>query len=87
MSLYMTKRSTLFDTFNGIRPMAEALGESPSTVQSWKNTGRVPAQKQPHVLARAAALGLDVTADDVVFPLGRPDVACELVMQTKGPRS
>lgn len=49
--------------------MAEALREPPSTVQSWKTTGRVPATKQPLVLSRAEELGLDVTAMDVVFPL------------------
>lgn len=61
--------TNLFDRFGGVRPMAEALKEPPSTVQSWKTAGRIPATKQPNVLARAAALGLDVVAADVVFPL------------------
>jgi hypothetical protein len=59
----------LFDRFGGIRPMAQALGESPSTVQTWKKTGRVPSIKQPDLLEKANELGLAVTAEDVVFPL------------------
>ena len=62
---------TLFDKFDGVRPMAEHLSEPPSTVQSWKTSGRVPAHKQPAVLRKAQELGLPVTAEDVVFPLGR----------------
>jgi len=83
----MVKQATLFETFGGIRPMAEALGESPSSIQGWKNTGRVPATKQPLVLMRAAELGLDVTTDDVVFPLGRPAVACDRAAETKEPHA
>ena len=57
--------------------MADHLGEPPSTVQSWKSTGRVPATRQPDVLAKAEELGLPVTAEDVIFPLGRPLTAGE----------
>ena len=52
--------------------MAEALGEAPSTVQSWKSVGRVPASKQPAVLDAARLRGIEVSAEDVVFPFGRP---------------
>lgn len=51
--------------------MARALGESPSTVMGWKRVGRIPAEKQHHVLALGLALGLPITAENVVFPLGR----------------
>ncbi|MCU6454332.1 hypothetical protein LPN01_09595 [Sphingomonas sp. A2-49] len=61
--------TTLFDKFGGIRPMAAHLGEAPSTVQSWKNAGRVPAGHQHRVLQKAGELGLAVTAEDVVYPL------------------
>ena len=67
----MSTVPNLFDRFGGIRPMAEALHERPSTVQSWKATGRIPATKQPDVLKHAERLGLDVIAIDVVFPLAR----------------
>lgn len=50
--------------------MAELIGEPPSTVQSWKSSGRIPAQKQPLVIEKANAAGFNITADDVVFPLG-----------------
>lgn len=54
--------------------MARALGEPPSNVAAWKRVGRIPAEKQPHVLEVALANGLPVTAEDVVYPLGhRPD--------------
>ncbi len=66
----MANQETLFDKFGGIRPMADLLGEPPSTVQSWKSVGRIPAGKQPLILAKAAQLGLPVTSTDVVFPMG-----------------
>lgn len=53
--------------------MAEMLGEAPSTVQSWKSSERIPSKKQPLVLAKAQEAGFEVTADDVVFPFGKPD--------------
>lgn len=68
----MDNESTLFDRLGGIRKTAELLGEPPSTVQSWKAAGRIPAHKQPHVLERAEAAGIKITAEDVVYPLGKP---------------
>jgi hypothetical protein len=72
----------LFARFGGVRPMAVLLQERPSTVQSWKNVGRIPATKQPDVLARAEEIGVRITAYDVVFPLNRrldSDLAGEVV--------
>ena len=63
----------LFTRLGGIRKMAAIVGEAPSTVQSWKASGRIPAQKQPHVIERACAAGHDISADDVVFPLGKAE--------------
>ncbi|WP_176484832.1 carph-isopro domain-containing protein [Sphingomonas ginsenosidimutans] len=68
---------TLFDKFGGVRPMAEHLKQPPSTVQSWKAAGQVPAGHQRRVLARAAQLGLAVSAEDVVFPMGRDPIEQE----------
>lgn len=62
--------TNLFDRFGGIRPMADILGEPPSTVQSWKSAGRIPAGKQPQVIERGTAAGIKVTAHDVVYPMG-----------------
>lgn len=77
--------TNLFDRFGGIRPMAEILGEAPSTVQSWKAAGRIPAGKQPLVMERGAAKGIAVTAHDVVFPMGDgPDLPpCDHELQDK----
>ena len=71
----MNTDKTIFQLFNGIRPMARELGEPPSNVASWKSVGRIPAEKQPHVLAVGLKLGLPITAENVVFPLGRPNAA------------
>ena len=73
----MTQEANIFRLFGGIRPMARLLNERPSTVAAWKKVQRIPAEKQPHVLSVGEALGLPITTDHVVFPLGRPatDVA------------
>lgn len=67
----METEPNLFDRMGGIRKMADLVGEAPSTVQSWKGAGRIPAHKQPIVIEKAAEAGIVVTADDVVFPLGK----------------
>lgn len=71
----MERDISVFTLFGGIRPMARAIGENPSTVAAWKRVGRIPAEKQPHVLEVGQALGLPITAEHVVFPLGRPNAA------------
>ncbi|MCW2399675.1 carph-isopro domain-containing protein [Sphingobium sp. B2D3C] len=68
----MSSEQNIFSLFGGIRPAARAIGEPPSNVAAWKRVGRIPAEKQPHVLKVGQALGLPITADHVVFPLGRP---------------
>lgn len=68
------KPDDLFTRLGGTRAMAELLNEAPSTVQSWKAAGRIPAAKQPAVLALGTDRnGREITADDVIFPLGRPE--------------
>ncbi|MFC0206412.1 carph-isopro domain-containing protein [Novosphingobium soli] len=72
----MERLTSIFDLFGGIRPMARTLGESPSKVMAWKRAKHIPAQKQAEVLEKGIAAGIALTADHVVFPLGRPsDVA------------
>lgn len=71
----MEQRTSIFSVFGGIRPMARKLDEPPSNVAAWKRVGRIPAEKQPHVLAVGIALGLPITAEHVVFPLGQPHAA------------
>lgn len=69
----MFEKPNLFDLFGGVREMARLLDEAPSTVQGWKSAERIPAQRQPAVLAKAHELGLPVTAEDIIFPMGRPE--------------
>lgn len=71
----MEQLVSVFALFGGIRPMGRALGEPSSNVMAWKREGRIPAHKQPHVLEVGQSLGLPITAEHVVFPLGRPDAA------------
>jgi hypothetical protein len=71
----MERTPSIFDIFGGIRPMARAIGEPPSNVAAWKRVGRIPADKQPVVLQKADEIGLAVTAEHVVFPLGQQGVS------------
>ncbi|WP_207093615.1 carph-isopro domain-containing protein [Novosphingobium sp. PY1] len=71
----MSLQQSILSMFGGVRPMARAIGEPFSNVGAWKRHGRIPATKQPHVLEVGQALGLPVTAEHVVFPLGRLDVS------------
>lgn len=68
----MSDDKDLFTRLGGTRAMADMLGEAPSTVQSWKAAGRIPAHKQPAVIAKLTEAGKEITADDVVWPMGKP---------------
>lgn len=65
--------------------MARAIGEPSSTVDAWKHAGRIPAKKQPHVLEVGLALGLPITAENVVFPLGRPSDVANTITASPAP--
>lgn len=67
----MKQGDSVFDIWGGVRKMARDIRRAPSTVHGWKKEGRVPANEQHHVLAIAEELGLPITAEHVVFPLGR----------------
>jgi hypothetical protein len=82
----MELNTSVFTLFGGIRPMARLLDEPPSNVAAWKRVGRIPAEKQPHVLDVALALNIPVTAEHVVFPLGRPDAVDDLGLSFSTPR-
>lgn len=65
--------------------MARALGESPSKVAAWKRSGHIPARKQAAVLQKGMALGIELVAENVVFPLGRPSDVANTITATPAP--
>jgi len=54
------------DRFGGTRAMADAMGLPPSTIQSWKNVGFIPAQHQQRVWLAARQRSIPLTADDII---------------------
>jgi hypothetical protein len=63
--------TNLFDRCGGTRKMADLLEEKPSTVQSWKVAGRIPAGKQREVLKKLSDAGIAIGLEDLIWPLGR----------------
>lgn len=80
----MKQGETLFGIWGGIRQMARDLNKPASTIHRWKTEGRVPSNEQPHVLDVADKLGLPITAENVVYPLGRPDAVTETIAAIVG---
>ena len=60
----MNAAERIIEKFGGTRPAAEALAVPPSTVQSWKRTGVIPARRQQDVLSAAKARKLDIQPAD-----------------------
>lgn len=60
----MSYSTSIINKFGGTRKFAAALNLPPSTVQSWKDTGRIPSKHQQAVLDRAREKGLAVSPDD-----------------------
>lgn len=65
----------LFTRLGGTRKIAEIVERPPSTVQSWKTAKRIPAHEQPNFIEKHAAAGVQVSAEDVVWPFGRQAAA------------
>ena len=63
----MSYAERIIDKFGGTRKAASRLGLPPSTVQSWKDAGRIPAKHQPDVLAAAQEDNLGLKPEDF-FP-------------------
>lgn len=60
----MSYASTIIDKFGGTRKLAAALSLPPSTVQSWKDSGLIPAARQQAVLDKARELEVDLNPAD-----------------------
>lgn len=60
----MAYAETIIGKFGGTRPLATALRLPASTVQSWKDTGRIPAKHQQAVLDKARETSIDLTPAD-----------------------
>lgn len=80
----MKQGETLFDIWGGVRRMAADLARPVGTVGGWKKAGRIPAGEQPHVLEMAQKLRVPITAEHVVYPLGRPDAVTETLAAIVG---
>lgn len=50
--------------FGGIRPMARIINRPTSTVQSWEQSGYIPARQQENILQSARAFGIELTPAD-----------------------
>lgn len=57
---------SVFDLFDGTRPMAKAIGEAASTVHYWRKQRRIPAWRHDWILAVAAKRDIPVTREDLV---------------------
>lgn len=60
----MTQAEHIIRAFGGVRPMAAAIQKPPSTVQSWKDSGFIPARHQPEILKAGQKLAPPLTAHD-----------------------
>ena len=64
----MNAASRLVERFGGTHSLARLLGVPTSTVQSWKQAGRIPAKRQPAILAAGRAADVNVTPADFFEP-------------------
>lgn len=56
---------SVFDHFDGTRPMAKAIGEPVSTVHYWRKKRKIPAWRHDSILAAAERLKKPVTRNDL----------------------
>ena len=63
----MSSASRIIEKFGGTRPAAQALGVPTSTVQSWKQSGVIPARRQPDVLKIARERNIPIEPADFII--------------------
>lgn len=51
----------------GIQATARALAMNPGTVFNWLKKGQIPTKKQRLVLEKAKELGVELSAEDLIF--------------------
>lgn len=71
--MYLTPAEYVIRTFGSIRKTAKAVGKTHQAVSNWKKPksrnglgGLIPSRAQQRILAAADALGLDITASDLI---------------------
>lgn len=52
----LTQGAYIVGRFGGIAALAHAIGRPPSTVQGWKERGRIPVDHWPQILTAGATL-------------------------------
>jgi DNA-binding transcriptional regulator YdaS (Cro superfamily) len=62
----MNAAEHIIDRLGGTRRAAVLLSVAPSTVQSWKNAGFIPARRQAEIIEIANRNGIFLTADEMV---------------------
>jgi hypothetical protein len=57
---YMTQAARIIDKLGGTRRAAAILASPPSTIQSWKDAGFIPARRQEEVIRKAKEAGIEI---------------------------
>ena len=60
----MTYAQKIIQKFGGVRPMAHALKAPPSTIQSWGETGYIPARRHREVIDAGVIAGVPIGPAD-----------------------
>lgn len=73
-SMQLTPAEYVISVFKGVRATARAIGRSPSSVCKWRRDkdragtdGQIPRCAQVALLLKAREMGLDLTAEDLIF--------------------
>ena len=70
----MNAAASVIDKFGGVRALARTLGHKhPSTVQGWRDSGIIPAQRQRELLDLAEAMGIALQAEELIPPTAVTD--------------
>lgn len=73
----MTPAEHVIRKLGGIRKAAALIGVPPSTVQSWKESGFVPARRQGQVLDAAGAANIPLKAEEFISAPATADSATQ----------